>query len=152
MKVLFLDIDGVLHSTRSREAFGGRPNGVGADQLKLFDACAVFLIRRCCKETGARVVLSSSWRVVHKWSAIGEALGLPIIGATPTDETLDVRGEEIAAWMRVNGTPTRYAIVDDDDSELLPEQRPFVVCAPSDDGLQWRNYERLLELLKGEQG
>lgn len=143
MKVLFLDIDGVLNSTRSAVAHDGFPHLLTPDHMQMFDICAVGLVRKLCEETGAAVVISSSWRVFHNHQDIGKALKLPVIDATPRLHA--IRGEEIKAWLEANSV-TKYAIVDD-DSDMLPEQMPFFVKTDVKNGLLWDDYERLLHLL-----
>jgi hypothetical protein len=145
MTVLFLDIDGVLNSTRSCLAFGGFPHGITPDHLKRFDHCAVGLIRRLCKETGAVCVLSSTWRQLHPYTEISAALDIPMIGATPKSDD-GFRGREIAAWLAAHPEVTQYAIVDD-DGDMLPEQKPYFVQTPHSDGLRWDDYEHLKCLL-----
>ena len=46
MKVLLLDIDGVLNSARTCTAFGGFP--VRLDHLEAFDKVALGMIQRLC--------------------------------------------------------------------------------------------------------
>lgn len=162
MKIIFLDIDGVLNSRRSAYGLGGMPHRLDRDHLRLFDPVAVGLIRNLCTETVAQIVLSSSWRILHKWAAVGSALNLPIIGETPRGSFMrtasgfeieigQTRGHEIAAWMQANGTPDSYAIVDD-DSDMLPEQMPYFVKTSHDEGLLYAQYEALLKLLSPEHG
>ena len=64
MKVIFLDIDGVLNTHESattlRESFVER----GADLMGFnrFDKNCVARVNRITDETGAKIVISSSWR------------------------------------------------------------------------------------------
>ena len=71
---LFLDIDGVLLSGRAwmlpsnrllKERAADLPRRQALDLLgrdATFDACAVALVGQVCAATGARIVVSSSWR------------------------------------------------------------------------------------------
>ena len=61
IKVIFLDIDGVLNSTRSAVAFHGYPMNVEKPHMERFDHVAVALIKKICDDTGAKIVLSSGW-------------------------------------------------------------------------------------------
>lgn len=152
MKILFLDIDGVVNSVRSAVALGGYPWTCEPQDIKLFDHVALALIKRVCEETDTKICLSSMWR--HNYNSredlaqFGSDIGLPfIISKTPTMLTA-TRGEEISAWLRDNeGKITKYAIVDD-DSDMLKEQIPFFVKTNSKEGLSYSNYLHLLELLK----
>lgn len=142
MKVLFLDIDGVLNSHRSAIAFGGFPFDVDAHRHR-FDEVAVVLIRNIVRIAGAQIVLSSSWRQDKDWERIGSSLQLPIMDRTPVMG--GPRGEEIAAWLAGHEVE-RYAIVDD-DPDMLDEQQPFFVHTSHFDGLTYKDAEKMCELL-----
>lgn len=53
MKVIFLDIDGVLNCVTSK-SYCGMYVGVDADKIRR--------LARIVEETGAKIVLSSDWR------------------------------------------------------------------------------------------
>lgn len=144
MKVLFLDIDGVLNSVRSCIAFGGYPHRVTGEHRTKFDEVSVRLISGIVEAAGAKVVLSSAWRNDKDWHEIGPSLGIEIIDRTPS--LLGSRGEEIKDWLDRHPEVESYAIVDD-DGDMLPEQRPFFVNTDAHDGLSWANAYRLAELL-----
>lgn len=147
MKILFLDIDGVLNSHRTAIAFNGHfPWSVDEEDLKLFDAVAVNLIRKLCHRTQANVVLSSSWRHGIGWEKIGDKLGIPIIDRTPAKISLTSRGQEIAHWLQDNPKVEKYAIVDD-DSDMLESQLPFFVQTTIKNGMMIEHYDRLIEIL-----
>ena len=145
MKAIFCDIDGVLNSVRTATAFGNYPWDVKEESLKMFDHIAIALIRRACKECGAKIILSSTWRRSTGYKKMAKALDLPMIGSTPThlDST---RGEEIAAWLRSN-TVDKYVILDD-DSDMLEDQMPYFVKVCPYNGLSYDNYTKILEILK----
>lgn len=136
-KVLFLDIDGVLNCHRTAIAFGGM-FGTG-----VLDPIALRLVRGICKQAGASIVLSSSWRLHHNFKALGAELDLPMIDATPS--MLGPRGKEIAAWLAAHPEVTTYAIVDD-DADMLPEQMPYCVKTHMQNGLTWDCANKLAEL------
>lgn len=141
MKVLFLDIDGVLDSVRSATAFGGYPAALA--HIDAFDPIAIRLIQRLCDGAGVQVVLSSAWRTFVDFRAAGEAFGLPIVDETPL--LLGRRGDEIHAWLREHPQVEQYAIVDDND-DMLPGQMPRFVQTCAFDGLRWGDYVRLCKL------
>ena len=143
-KVLFLDIDGVLNSARTAYAFGGYPHL--PSQVDRFDLVAVALIRKVCTEVGARICLSSTWRLGRDWKELRGHLGLPITHRTPRLDGAR-RGEEIKAWMDAyNRTIEKWAIVDD-DADMLPEQLHHFVQTCPRNGFTFENYERLKDLL-----
>jgi hypothetical protein len=143
MKVLFLDIDGVLNSARTCLAHGGYPHEFGPTHMAMFDTTAVALIRGLCKTAGVSVVVSSAWRITHTWQEIGAGLDLPTIDSTP--RLVGPRGAEIQAWLDAHPSVTMYAIVDD-DSDMLPEQAPNFVQTSGFEGLSFSNFERLCAL------
>lgn len=140
MKVLFLDIDGVLNSARSCIANHGYPHSFDEHNMPMFDTIAVSLIRGLCAKGDVSVVVSSAWRILHDWDAIGRGLDLPTIGNTP--QLVGERGKEIAAWLAEHPEVEQYAIVDDDD-DMLAEQRPFFVKTNGMDGLMFADFEKL---------
>lgn len=144
MKILFLDIDGVLNSHRTAIAFGGYPFKVHGEQRGMFDEVALALIRGIVKTANAQIVLSSSWRTSPEWREIGPALDLPIIDRTPSG--LGPRGKEIADWLARHPEVESYAIVDD-DSDMLGEQMPFFVKTSGFNGLSWDDACKLADLL-----
>ena len=147
-KIIFLDIDGVILSVRSAAAFGGYPWRVRKEDLKLFDPIAVGLIRRACKERGAKIVLSSVWRFTVGYKLLAERLDLPMIDSTPLNHSGESRGGEIKKWLEQHPGVKTYAIVDD-DTDMLNEQIPFFVDVDSKNGFSWNNYEKLMVILKG---
>lgn len=112
-KIIFLDIDGVICVDWDKyvDEFGHgfRKEYVGN-------------LARIIKETGALLVISSTWRMegLGKMKLMWEMRNLPgqVIDVTPIMNT--PRGEEIAEWLRENPVD-RYVILDD-DSDMLPEQ------------------------------
>ena len=116
MRVLFLDIDGVVN----RAATPGRDVG-----RLCFDRGLAGIVRDVVRAVpDLRVVLSSSWREVEKSRAIIERRVVPCFDVTPVfDDADDVRGYEIQAWLDLHPGVTRYAILDD-DCDMLPHQLP----------------------------
>lgn len=144
MKVLFLDVDGVLNSHRSAIAFGAMPWAHELPDVSKFDHIAVRLIRGIAETAGAGIVLSSAWRQCDNWRDLGPALGLNITDRTPS--LLGPRGKEIAAWLANHPEVERYAIVDD-DGDMLPEQMPYFVHTNMREGFTFGCAEKLAALL-----
>lgn len=136
MKVVFLDIDGVLNCHRTAIAFGGIPHTTARNGRAALDEVAIRLIGGIVRTAGAKVVLSSTWRKHADWEDYGPALDLPIIDRTPSCSGF--RGEEIAKWLLEHPEVESYAIIDD-DSDMLPEQKSFFVHTSGLDGFTWMN-------------
>ena len=143
MKILFLDIDGVINSTRTLLAFDAYPHNFDGSDAELFDWVAVGLIRKLCEKTGAKICLSSSWRLYFSPKECAEALNLPIIDKTGDHST---RGLEINAWLADHPEVETSAIVDDFDQFLESQQSRFVKT-DEDEGLSYRNYKELVRIL-----
>lgn len=143
MKILFLDIDGVLNSSRSCLAFGMYP--MNLQQLHAFDHVAIGLIQTLCEaDPNVKIVLSSAWRLTYKHDAVGKALGLPIIDRTVMLNTS--RGAEIAEWLGRHPDIETWVIVDDDDDMLDSQQSRFVKTDHSE-GLSWANFRDICDTL-----
>jgi hypothetical protein len=131
MKVIFLDIDGVLNVIpQGHDAFGG-----------IFHPNFVKNLGRIIDETEAKIVISSSWRHsgLQKMLDMWEFRNLPgeVIGVTPDlyrfldfeGERTMVRGDEIQAILDQYYQITNYVILDDDDDMLDSQLGHFVCCS-----------------------
>jgi len=58
MKVIFLDIDGVLCTMRSHFAYAEGKGGLMHD----WDVISCLLLRRLCEKHNLKLIISSSWR------------------------------------------------------------------------------------------
>lgn len=141
-KILFLDVDGVLNSTRTCVAFGGYP--MQLDHLAAFDQVAIRLLQRLCDSAGVQIVLSSAWRNHCRFEDAARAFGLPIIDKTGNGPS--PRGRQIQEWLDAHPEVERYAIVDD-DADMLPEQMPHFVNTSGHDGITWGDFTKLCKLL-----
>ena len=143
MKVLFLDIDGVLNSTRTAVANGGYPHEL--HHREAFDWTSIKLLQRLCDSAGVQVVLSSAWRNFCDFKDVGAAFGLSIVDRTP-DHRGGPRGEEIQAWLDAHPEVTHYAIVDD-DADMLEGQQAHFVRTDAFDGLLWKDFTLVCSIL-----
>ena len=111
MKVIFLDVDGVLNndSTRART-----PNGfVGIMDSK------VKLIKKIVDETDSIIVLSTDWRCMDyddpDYIYLEKKLdkqGLCAFDKTPELDTFR-RGREIFVWLQAHDNVESYVVLDD---------------------------------------
>ena len=133
MKVIFLDIDGVLNGSRTCLALGGYPMSF-EDDMDKFDKVAIAALRNFCLAVDIKMVLASAWRIHYTAEQAANALDLPIIDRTPSLPTK--RGEEIKAWLDAHPEVERYAILDD-DPDMLGEQLRFFTQTDHREGLQY---------------
>lgn len=115
MKVLFLDIDGVLNS----EATTVHWNGFTGVDKELSTRLLNWLEGR-----GIDVVLSSTWRRHDDMLDGLREAGLAWIGRTPFLNT--IRGMEIKSWLEDHKGFENYAILDDSDDMLSEQMSRFV--------------------------
>jgi hypothetical protein len=156
MKFLFLDMDGVLCTIRSHVA--ADPNASGL--MVALDPIGVQLVNRICEASGAKIVLSTAWRVVYGigatithlraaglhnehilWTADNEKL------ATPSNRGLTSRGNEIKEYLSKNEHEA-YCILDD-DTDFLEEQKPFFVRTHFANGIMWEHVNAAVDILGG---
>lgn len=154
MRVIFLDMDGVLNSRRYTTGPNFKPPdwgedgeggnlGFGSAQI---DPEAVALLNDLVERTGARIVLSSSWRHIWSWQEVAAMLekrGLKdkewVIDQTPSAPS-DNRGDEVAEWISLGRERrevdpdfdplTSYVILDDGDDFSTEQQAHFVQTDP----------------------
>lgn len=146
MKVIFLDIDGVLCSGRSGAAYDGYPKPTDVTTWDKFDRVAIDLLRAAIIKTNAKIVLSSSWRESVSIPTLEYCLGIKILDTTRIAIEDDMRGNQIADWLQSNPDVTRYAVLDDEDN-LTAEQMDRLCRTSKRNGFLLGHYEELLELL-----
>ncbi len=156
MKVIFLDIDGVLNSNRSAAALGGMPwpGKKNERDWHFFDPVAIGLLQRACKETGAVCVLSSSWRNLMSLTDIQELaqhLGVSIVDRTKPSAGDEPRGQQIQEWLLRHPHVVKWAIIDD-DGDMLDCQIPNFVRTTFTEGMLFAHYMELTKILGIEQG
>lgn len=152
-KVVFLDIDGVLNSYRyDQQRFDDEEN---------IDITRLPLLKQLLDATGAKLVLTSSWR--RHWEpagvrmdAVGQKLeatfgscGIRLQGKTPE---LGDRPAEILEYLRQHPQVERFVILDDikfgwgslDDHVVKTDRR-------IGRGLEQRHIQAAIAILNGEE-
>ena len=143
MKVIFLDIDGVLATT---SCYGkGKNNKWGS---YMFDQTAVVYLNFILNETGAEIILSSDWRHQYTLNEMREifchngVLKGPI-GFTPSmkpykgDNLEAGRADEIKAWLKINAWKNDIKWVAIDDLNMDEWLHPnFVHCPNENEGIK----------------
>lgn len=143
MKIIFLDVDGVLNSNRTVLACGGYPQELAHQGA--FDQIAIGMLQALCRaDKDVKIVLSSAWRLFNKFEAVGVAFGLPIIDRTPALPF--TRGHEIQQWLDAHPEVEAYVIVDD-DPDMLEAQAPNFVRTDACEGFSYSDYCKVCEIL-----
>lgn len=108
MKILFLDVDGVLNNQESLRT-GSGVDFTGWDPL----CCEV--VRQMCLQFDLQIVVSSTWRL--NWGDCMWNMGRASLDK-PIDRTNELvgepRGSEIAEWLSRHPRVAGYIILDDD--------------------------------------
>lgn len=130
MRVIFLDIDGVVTSVRT-----------GWYNLDIY---TVNFLRWLCKKANAKIVISSTWRYNHGydfWKPIfedylHEDFKTPDLVEQRSSGLLiaKTRGTEIQAWIDKHPELEKYLILDD-DKDMLEHQMPNYIQTDSMDGM-----------------
>ncbi|MFZ0524534.1 MAG: HAD domain-containing protein [Xanthobacteraceae bacterium] len=162
-RIIFLDIDGVLNSKRT-------PNPRKLPYI--VDPALVERFKRLLNQTGADVVLSSTWRYDPAGLFSAKHWGVPFIDVIP-DMPDQPRRDEILAWFKTRCDVSRFAVLDDEDDELdeLPLFQPSdstginekivdglaaYLLGKTDKDMRCNRIERLFQnigsMMKGHQG
>lgn len=108
MKVLFLDVDGVLNHAEADWSGG----------YQALDPACVERVRGVCDRTGARIVVSSTWRGSQSGMALLlGAFGERIIGVTPFIR-ITPRHAEVGAWITQHSAIPLECVAVDDDGDV----------------------------------
>ncbi len=158
-KVIFLDIDGVLNPKWWERKKPADRYGCA------FAAQNISCLAKIIKETGAEIVISSSWKnlglveVQNMWKR--RKLPGKIIDVTPdymSDELLlkadaanmdylHERGSEIQGWLLLHGHEvSRYVIIDDMD-DILPKQQSHFVQTNPEVGISEEDADKAIKIL-----
>jgi len=147
MKAIFLDIDGVMNSTKSSHRLYlqgyGYFNGIPVPET-------VGPLNKIIAMTGAQIVISSSWRKKTNIFGLEYLLFLTgvrgeIIGVTPTIHNVE-RGVEIQEWLDTDGKDATHFVILDDSTDVahLTEHH---VKVDDNVGLTFANAEKAIEIL-----
>lgn len=152
MKIIFLDIDGVLNNYDILAKADAQPDTI--------DPVMVSRVNKIVEATGAKIVLSSTWRIMFGLEQTVNAYLIPaglkgeVIDATPHlhrtawGATI-TRGKEIALWLAMNPGVERFVILDDLDEDEMGNLSSHLIKTTFyvDGGLQDRHVGEAIALL-----
>lgn len=141
MKILFLDIDGVLNCDSTKERIGPE-GGVFASMVGI-DQRLLELFQEWLKDKPIKVVLSSSWRTDDRLLAVLAKRGLEWFDITANR---GYRGREIEEWLSLYDTE-EYAILDDIQQFYAHQHKHFVQTSYIH-GLRPKNLKKLEAILR----
>jgi hypothetical protein len=155
MKVIFLDVDGVLNCNATRERIDG---------IYFVEDSKIEILKEIIESTDAKVVLSSTWRL--GWVRMQrepnyhdkhfEMLrckllehGIELFDCTPISDK-GYRGDEIDEWLRCHSDVESFVILDD-DSDMKPHLGRLVrtkwFVGGAGGGLMRKHIKHAVELL-----
>ena len=162
MKVLFLDIDGVLNCMCPTPMQDN--DWIDLDEWRYgFNPDLVARLRYVIANTDCKIVISSSWRhhidyapyqPGRNWrDVLAEKLRRTrdeiIVGETPSDSK-GQRGREIAEWLKAHEVET-FCVVDDEVVDILPYiDNAKVVKTDMTIGLTIEDARRIINVLNGK--
>lgn len=150
LKVLFLDIDGVLLPGRAYML----PNQTNNPYVTVFDPCAVSMLNSALAKQGRKIVVHSSW-VKHwtKQEILAHLLGQGLREEDfhddwYTDPRFHWRYDRVRDWMSRHKEVTDWIVVDDEvpsSAEDLKFLQGHVIFTDFDEGITLKNYRQLLD-------
>jgi len=168
MKIVFLDIDGVLNSFETPASLNVPHSAWCPEVMNAFGieldvhTDKVERVNKITEATGAKIVISSSWRVGYlaEWSDVIihlHNMGLKgfIIGRTPHDKNdpeMNTRGREIEAWFAKYPDETIENFVILDDNNKMDPLMDNLVKTDHKEGLQDEHVEKAIEILSKTDG
>lgn len=146
MKVIFLDIDGVLFLNKDKSYEGWGKEG------SIFDANCCRCLKRIIDETGCKLVLTSSLRLheegraeIFKSLAPFNIVQSDFVGTTPDINSVD-RSLEIHTYLRKNPAIISYVVIDDNDiGYKIPYCR--IIKVDSNRGIDKDTVKKALKIL-----
>lgn len=152
MKVIFLDVDGVINSlVNQAEEWGVH----GFDTMN-FDPVNMEPLKELVESTGAKLILSSSWRhtdtpkdkaALENLHRILADYGLYLAGDIGPYRNL--RQDAIADWLQKNQDVVDYVILDDVNDGFEGENLRRFVMTDKYVGLTMEDVKKAINILNG---
>jgi SNF2 family DNA or RNA helicase len=154
MKVIMCDIDGVLNDAYTRTTYmceGCKYDGV--------DKSKIDILREIVKKTGAKIVISSTWRkyresMEYLIREMGPELASNIIGQTPdlgwetSKQRWLTRADEIDKWLSEHPDVKSFVVLDDLRDEDLERFGKNFIRTSMAFGLTEEHIAKCVELLQ----
>lgn len=143
MKILFLDIDGVLNLIPKSSNDG-----------KFYKPAMINLEYLLNKVPDLRIVVSSAWRhngldsvrETLKYNGVDPRRVIDITGDEKSTDNRDHRGYQVECWLKRHPEITHFAIVDD-RTDFVPLKHKLVKTS-SYEGLTQAKVEKILSVLE----
>ena len=150
-RAIFLDVDGVLISSRTHCAENK------GKKWNMFDPIAMMLIRRICEELHCTIVISSSWRKGKDGPILRETLFKNGLLKYVHEDWATIeysglkRGREIQEWLSRHAEITEYVILDDCLKECfsVDQEDNHLILTDSMEGFLYKDYVMTSYILRG---
>ncbi len=147
MKIIFLDIDGVMNSKRYFRSIDMKKNN-----WDRFDPISVNLIKQLVEEFEAKIVISSSWRFGAKDLLFNELTKSGLLKYLHKDWKTPYmygykRGDEIMNWLENHKGIKKYIIIDD-EANILEDQTSIFVNTNMDLGFNEECFKKAQKILR----
>lgn len=151
MKIIFLDFDGVMDNAKY-DIYLNKHNLPEKDEFGvLFDPDCIAALAKIVVHTGAKIVISSSWKdfmTKEEIDQMWQKRKLPgeVIDVTPSISRH--RGDEIATWLNLCPNKCQYVILDDQPREQFnTDQYDHLIITNGFYGLTISDAQRAIEIL-----
>ena len=137
MKIIFLDVDGVLNSVQDRFSWT-----IESDKHLILLACIV-------RRTDAKIVVSSSWRNCSLLDTLKKRLNdfsMSVLDVTGYNKN-GIRGLEIKEWLDNHNDIESFVILDDEVFDIKEHFPNNFVQTSMKVGLQKEDAEKCIAIL-----
>ena len=140
MKIIFLDVDGVLNSLQD------------GSFVRLRTDSHLKLLKQIVDVTGAKIVLSSSWRIGPTKARNNllkrlEEYGLQIMDSTPVLSGASSRGDEIRQWLNESKYEIESFVILDDEDDMEEFTAKNLVQTNTAVGLREKDASKCISML-----
>lgn len=125
MRVIFLDIDGVLNSEEWDRYVQSFTYGARFNSCYLLSQEMILRLQNVVFQTNAEIVLTSSWRTNERaMDALRRQLSLYHLSIrdTTVSYAYGSRADEVKLWIKSHSNVTSYAIIDDYDDGFTQDE------------------------------
>jgi hypothetical protein len=174
IKILFLDIDGVLNYMPDRESLKILKNNLGYEkfmhEIYGFSETLVSTLKTIIDATNCKIVFSTSWRYFKDHHIEGSDWRKTLADLLNVDQSIFIgntpdissgwdngtfsrrRGSEIKIWLECNTEPGKYkfCVIDDEVCDIIPViPKKNVIHVNMKTGLTIDDAKRAIAILNG---
>lgn len=131
MKVIFLDIDGVLNSTQYWESIQDEKRTMPEMEFELDPKC-IMNLKKIVDATNAKIVVTSTWKRIpekmNKFERYIPQYGLHVYDKTPCYPDAIHRGDEIRQYLEKHRSEVdKFILIDDEEYPDFNELTNYLV-------------------------